>query len=1129
MAEAIPLAAELRAEFDAFRREMRASTEIVKRSGDAMERSFDAADRSATALTKTSGILTSSMRLLGGALATIGLTAFTREANAAAREMIGLERAFTQIEGSSAAASETLTFLREQSDKLGQDFRRNAQSFQSLAAAAKGTSLEGEGIRQVFRDITEAGATLNLSNEKLEGTFTALEQSLSKGKIQAEELTGQLSERLPGAFQIAARSMNISTEELNKLLARGEVFSEDFIPKFAAQVRKEFAGPLDEFTVAAGKAQNAFRDALAEIGRVIRESPAIIKSLKAIGSALRAIFPPRLSQDAKALNETRKSLEALLALEPEIQRGAIIQNQITLLQSQIVALEEVVRLEQEQAKQQAVVRKELQKTEVQERKAALAARKRLEAQKKAAEEYEEVLQQTVRNQAAIERAGFESVERQMEASERERTRILEREQKERTRIAKREERERLREITQAQKERAREFEAFLGRVEGRLADLFQRALNDNVDVLETLRDSAFAILAQLAARFATTQLVMPAVAPFFGGGSLGGASTAIIGGGGAAGVGGAAGAAGGATGIAGFLGTTLIPGIPAGGATNTGFASGNASQFGGAATGGGGGAGLTAGGLLGGVGAGLGVGVVSEALLGQLGLRGPARTGLSGALGGATTGALIGTSIFPGVGTLIGAGAGALLGGGIGAALGLGGGKKRRPKFQIRDISIAVDDLFKEVIVELDTKKRDFSRGAADTMNAAIDEAITIMMQSVVANAASLPPEIQDTFRDPLDELIAQFREGLRGVNFDGKNLQKEFERFLQRDLPQRFQALFGDIAQEIEDTARGVAVSTELTNALDAQIDALDQSLLALPEELQTTFREPLDALIHQFRRESERIFDADMPAQLGMLFDTIAQQMQETAVGIQETVRRLAVSEDLTNALDAQIDALDSSLMALPKELQASFREPLDQLIDQFRRESQQFFNEDMLENLGALFEEISQQIEEATTRIEASTDLTSAIDRQIARLTEAMMTPAELFEQRMDQITALQGELFGAGFEETLRISEELSQLVDSASQLVGRAEVFGQDTARVDTTQNMLIQVLEDLRDAASGNILAGVPQGGVVGIEPPGAITRGTINVTINPAAGMSPRDIANEVIREIEQRGQFDQTRIITR
>ena len=63
----------------------------------------------------------------------------------------------------------------------------------------------------------------------MNGVFKALEQMLSKGQVYAEELRGQLGERLPGAVALFAKGMGMSVQELTKALELGTVRSEDVI------------------------------------------------------------------------------------------------------------------------------------------------------------------------------------------------------------------------------------------------------------------------------------------------------------------------------------------------------------------------------------------------------------------------------------------------------------------------------------------------------------------------------------------------------------------------------------------------------------------------------------------------------------------------------------------------------------------------------------------------------------------------------------------------------------------------------------------------------------------------------------------------------------------------------------
>ncbi|MBW4648907.1 MAG: tape measure protein [Kastovskya adunca ATA6-11-RM4] len=136
---------------------------------------------------------------------------------------------------SARGVSEDLEFLRKVSNDLGTDFNASAEGFAQLSAAAQLTNLKGEKTKQIFQDVAQASAVMRLSAAETEGVFLALRQSLSGGTIQLEELN-QLSERLPGAFQAASQALGVTTGELRGLISTGAVASEDFIPKFTAQL-----------------------------------------------------------------------------------------------------------------------------------------------------------------------------------------------------------------------------------------------------------------------------------------------------------------------------------------------------------------------------------------------------------------------------------------------------------------------------------------------------------------------------------------------------------------------------------------------------------------------------------------------------------------------------------------------------------------------------------------------------------------------------------------------------------------------------------------------------------------------------------------------------------------------------
>ncbi len=187
-------------------------------------------------------------QLLGmkSAIAAIGFGVFVRDSGRAALAQDRYNRALKFGAGDARRMAFEQNFLRQKSEELGLVFLDQVSGFSKLTAAARGTKLEGQGVREVWLGLAEAGTVLGFSSDQSAGAIRALEQIMSKGTVQAEELRGQLGERIPGAFQIAARAMGKTTQELNKMLDLGQLMSEDFLPKFAAQMRKEFGVDLAE-------------------------------------------------------------------------------------------------------------------------------------------------------------------------------------------------------------------------------------------------------------------------------------------------------------------------------------------------------------------------------------------------------------------------------------------------------------------------------------------------------------------------------------------------------------------------------------------------------------------------------------------------------------------------------------------------------------------------------------------------------------------------------------------------------------------------------------------------------------------------------------------------------------------
>ncbi len=178
---------------------------------------------------------------VGGFVAIVGAFALlSTNAIKVGLELDTVTRRLELLQGGAAGAATTLDILRETADQAGVKFLDMADNFSRFAAAAQGTTLTGQEVISIFQDMTVGLGTFRLGTDQTRAVFLALEQMLSKGVVSAEELRKQLGNALPGAFQVAAKAMELTTEELDDLLRKGGIASDMFLRVFAPAIKESF-------------------------------------------------------------------------------------------------------------------------------------------------------------------------------------------------------------------------------------------------------------------------------------------------------------------------------------------------------------------------------------------------------------------------------------------------------------------------------------------------------------------------------------------------------------------------------------------------------------------------------------------------------------------------------------------------------------------------------------------------------------------------------------------------------------------------------------------------------------------------------------------------------------------------
>lgn len=160
---------------------------------------------------KSAGGATELVKGLAGALA----AGFTfNELVQAAAQMETIKAGLQAVTGSADQAGKEFEFVRQVAARVGADVTQVGQAFLGLAAATRGTAVEGEPTRQVFEAVAAAMGKAGKSSAETQNALVALAQMASKGTVSMEELRGQLGEALPGALQAAASGLGITTQDL---------------------------------------------------------------------------------------------------------------------------------------------------------------------------------------------------------------------------------------------------------------------------------------------------------------------------------------------------------------------------------------------------------------------------------------------------------------------------------------------------------------------------------------------------------------------------------------------------------------------------------------------------------------------------------------------------------------------------------------------------------------------------------------------------------------------------------------------------------------------------------------------------------------------------------------------------
>tara|TARA_R100000734_G_scaffold13909_1_gene10290 strand:+ start:7462 stop:9660 length:2199 start_codon:yes stop_codon:yes gene_type:complete len=123
----------------------------------------------------------------------------------------------------------SLKVARQVSQDYTVDLLDTLDGYAKISAAASANNLTLEQTESVFRGVVAAGVAYGGSQADLQAIIRATTQVLSKGKVTAEEMQGQIGERLPGAVAKFAAATGRTLPQLAKDFEQGRVTIADFV------------------------------------------------------------------------------------------------------------------------------------------------------------------------------------------------------------------------------------------------------------------------------------------------------------------------------------------------------------------------------------------------------------------------------------------------------------------------------------------------------------------------------------------------------------------------------------------------------------------------------------------------------------------------------------------------------------------------------------------------------------------------------------------------------------------------------------------------------------------------------------------------------------------------------------
>lgn len=229
------------------------------------------------------GFVGGASRLIGPALALglggYGLSQLNQRNQQVVSAQLQSQAVVQQAGGTAAQGQDSFQYLRKEGNRIGFNYLEASGDYNKLISGLTGSGISVEKSQKVFSGFAELARVNKLDKTTQNRLFRALSQVAGKGKLQSEELVGQIAEALPGgtalfaqAYQKQIGGNKTGSEAIQQLLAdmkKGKVKSDILTyAGAAASERANQGGALAKASTASQAEQQRFQNVVSDVSVV---------------------------------------------------------------------------------------------------------------------------------------------------------------------------------------------------------------------------------------------------------------------------------------------------------------------------------------------------------------------------------------------------------------------------------------------------------------------------------------------------------------------------------------------------------------------------------------------------------------------------------------------------------------------------------------------------------------------------------------------------------------------------------------------------------------------------------------------------------------------------------------------